>query len=158
VHNAASGYWAIASGSTASSTALSAADASFAAGWLEAASLCAGERLPVLLVGFDTEAVGALTSVNSSRGLLAVALVLAPQRTAASRWQVDWRLDTEAPVPPRLRSRLAQGLADNAQSDALPLFEALALGEASALALRLSPALSLCLQLLPSASNAPAGA
>ncbi len=158
VHNAASGYWAIASGSTAASTALSAFDASFAAGWLEAASLCAGDRLPVLLVGFDTEAVGALASVNRSRGLLAVALVLAPQRSAASLWQVDWRLADGAPAPPALRSPLAQRLADNAQADALPLFEALARGDASALALRLSPALSLSLRVQPSASNTPTAA
>jgi hypothetical protein len=158
VHNAASGYWAIASGSTAPSTALSAGGASFAAGWLEAASLCAGDGLPVLLVGFDTEAVGALASVNRSRGLLGVALVLAPQRSAASLWQVDWQLAAEAPAPPALRSWLAQGLAGNAQADALPLFEALARGDACTLALPLAPAVSLCLRLQPSASNTPAGA
>jgi hypothetical protein len=158
VHNAASGYWAIASGCTAPSTAQSAAGASFAAGWLEAASLCAGDGLPVLLVGFDTEAVGALASVNRSRGLLGVGLVLAPQPSPASLWQVDWQLSAAGPAPPRLRSRLAQSLADNAQADALPLFEALARGEAGALALRLSAAVSLCLRLQPSASATPTGA
>jgi hypothetical protein len=158
VHNAASGYWAIASGSRASSTALSAADASFAGGWLEAASLCACDGVPVLLVGFDTAAVGPLTSVNRSRGLLGVALVLAPRRSAASLWQVDWWLASGAPAPPALRSPLARSLAANAQADALPLFEALALGQAGTLALRLSAALSLCLQLRPSASASPTGA
>jgi hypothetical protein len=158
VHNAASGYWAIASGSTAPSTALSAAGASFAAGWLEAASLCTGDGRPVLLVGFDTEAVGALASVNRSRGLLGLGLVLAPQRSTASLWQVDWRLSADTPVPPALRSRLAQSLADNAQADALPLFEALARGDTSALALCLSPAVSLRLRLQPSAWHTPPAA
>ncbi len=151
VHNAASGYWAIASGSRATSTALSACDASFAAGWLEAASLCAGDAKPVLLVGFDTEAVGPLTSVNRSRGLLGVALVLAPQPSAASRWRVDWQLadGNPAAAAPPLRSTLAQSLAANAMADALPLFEALARGDRCALGLPLSATLGLQLRLTP---------
>lgn len=148
VHNAASGYWAIASGCSASSTALSAFKASFAAGWLEAASLCACDRVPVLLVGFDTAAVGPLVSVNRSRGLLGVALVLAPQPSAASRWQVDWQLTpgAEMAAAPALRSALAQSLADNAMADALPLFEALACSRKTELAL---PGAGLRLRLSP---------
>ncbi len=151
VHNAASGYWAIASGSQASSTALSAFDASFAAGWLEAASLCACNHAPALLVGFDTEAVGPLTSVNRSRGLLGVALLLAPQPSAASRWRVDWQLAqaAEAAAAPALHSALAQSLAGNAMADALPLFEALACGDGCALTLPLSAALVVHLRLTP---------
>jgi hypothetical protein len=149
VHNAASGYWAIASGSHAPSTALSAFQASFAAGWLEAASLCACDGAPVLLVGFDNAAIGPLASVNRSQGLLGVALVLATRPSAASRWQVDWQLAPDDPTTaaPPLRSTLAQSLATNAMADALPLFEALALGEACAQALSLSAtqALQLCL-------------
>jgi hypothetical protein len=149
VHNAASGYWAIASGSHAASTALSAFNASFAAGWLEAAGQCACDGAPVLLVGFDTAAVGPLASVNRSQGLLGAALVLAAQPSAASRWQVEWHLaaDTPTATAPPLRSALAQSLANNAMADALPLFEALAGGEGCALALPLSAtrALQLCL-------------
>jgi hypothetical protein len=158
VHNAASGYWAIASGSRAASSALSAFDASFAAGFLEAASLCACDQAPVLLVGCDTEAVGPLATVNRSRGLLAVALVLAPQPSAASLWQVDWQLMPASGQPPALRSPLAQSLADNAHADALPLFEALALGHAAALQLRLPPGLALALRLSPSAPGRTGGA
>ncbi|HWH82680.1 MAG TPA: beta-ketoacyl synthase chain length factor, partial [Burkholderiaceae bacterium] len=80
VHNAASGYWGIATGCRRASTALSAFDCSFAAGLLEALTQCAADATPVLLVGCDTEATGALASTNHSRGLLAVALVLAPRR------------------------------------------------------------------------------
>jgi hypothetical protein len=154
VHNAASGYWAIASGSHAPSTALSAFQASFAAGWLEAAGQCACEGAPVLLVGFDTEAVGPLASVNRSRGLLGVALVLAPQPSAASRWRVDWQLAHGSPTAaaPPLRSALAQSLADNAMADALPLFEALAGGEGCALSLPLSATQALQLHLTPLAA------
>lgn len=135
VHNAASGYWAMASGSHAPSTALSAFDASFAAGWLEAASVCACDQAPVLLVGCDTEATGLLASVNRSRGVLGVALVLAPQPTAASLWRVDLIPAAETGPRPALQSLLAHSLAHNAMADALPLFEALARGRAAELAL-----------------------
>jgi hypothetical protein len=49
VHNAAAGYWTIATGCREASTALSAFDASFAAGLLEAATQCAADARPVLL-------------------------------------------------------------------------------------------------------------
>ena len=153
VHNAASGYWAIASGSHRASTALAAFDHSFAAGLLEACTLCVADAQPVLLVGFDTEACGPLASVNTSRGLLGVALVLAPEATARSRWQLDWQLcapgsakSAALAVP---RSAAARALTSNALADALPLFEALAHGQATALALQLSPAVQLRVGLQP---------
>jgi hypothetical protein len=177
VHNAASGYWAIASGSRHVSTALAAGDHSFAAGWLEAAALCAAGQRPVLLVGFDTEACGPLASVNTSRGLLGLALVLAPQATAAARWRVDSRMDGpaaasdgEAPslaTAPQALSPVAQiariaplapadatraalrALAGNPQAAALPLFEALARGREAQVALALGETGVLQLSLTP---------
>jgi hypothetical protein len=139
VHNAASGYWAIASGSPAASTALAAFKHSFGAGLLEAAGQCSLSSQPVLLVGFDTEACGPLASSNRSRGLLGVALVLAKQRTAASRWRLQWSLGVSmgvSPLPPQAlasppASPAARELLDNAMAEALPLFEALAVGEPS---------------------------
>ena len=53
VHNAAAGYWSIATGAKTSSGALSAHDASFAAGLLEALVLVATDASPVLLIGYD---------------------------------------------------------------------------------------------------------
>jgi hypothetical protein len=135
VHNAASGYWAIANGCCAPSSAVAADRHSFAAGWIEAATQLAAESRPVLLVGFDTEACGLLGSVNSSRGLLGVALVLAPQASARTRWTLDWQLHhapgeptlpATAPAITPLRSAAALALADNAMADALPLMELLA--------------------------------
>jgi hypothetical protein len=167
VHNAASGYWAIASGCTAASTALAGFKASFANGFLEAASQCGGDGWPRLLVGFDTEATGPLASVNRSRGLMGVALVLAPQASAHSLFEVRWdvqRLDSVQPdaalsasasahagsgAPGRLRSAAARTLANNAMADALPLFEALAERTAQTLGLALGPALQLCLDWVP---------
>lgn len=151
VHNAASGYWAIGSGSHAASTALSAFEASFAAGLLEAASQCAADARPVLLVAYDTEAVGALASVNRSRGLLAVALLLAPAPGPRSRWVLDWALEPGAAAVPTTHAThpaATPALAHNASAPALPLFEALAVAQqATALAWPLSSTLQLQIQL-----------
>ena len=126
VHNAASGYWAMATGCHAASSAVAGFEASFALGLLEAATQAATEHTPVLLVGFDTDARGALASVTRSRGLLGVALVLAPQRSAAARAVIDWAVQPGTAALPPLHSSAAQALAGNAMADALPLFEALA--------------------------------
>jgi hypothetical protein len=146
VHNAASGYWAIASGCRAPSTALSAHAHSFAMGLLEALVFCACEHEPVLLVGYDTEALGLLADVNGSRGLLGVALVLSPERSASSAVALHWQLDDGAGAAPALRSAAAQALQSNAMGDALPLFESLVLDDAQSLALPLPGARHLALR------------
>ncbi len=155
VHNAASGYWAIATGCRAASSAVAGFDHSFAAGWLEAATQLAADGSPVLLAGYDTEARGALASVNRSRGLLGVALVLSPFVSAHSLWCIDWSLHTGAAVPPNLQSAAARALSGNAMADALPLFEALAGDGRSTLRLALGPALSMDLSMtkLPDAGE-----
>jgi hypothetical protein len=53
VHNAAAGYWSIATGSKQSSTALCCYDSSFCAGLLEAAVFASLEKKFVLLVAYD---------------------------------------------------------------------------------------------------------
>ncbi|RZS51904.1 beta-ketoacyl synthase chain length factor [Sphaerotilus mobilis] len=125
VHNAASGYWAIASGCQKGSSALAQQHVGFAAGLFEAATLCLADEVPVLLVALDTAASGRLAQVHVDRGLLAFALVLSPRRTPRST--VAMRL---APGPvglaPDLRSAAARALAGHAMADALPLAEALA--------------------------------
>jgi hypothetical protein len=126
VHNAASGYWGIATGCRQASTALSAFEHSFAAGVLEAATQAAAEDRAVLLVGYDTEACGALASTAASRGLLATALVLAPQRGPHSVATLECALGAAPVEPPPLRSAAARALEANAMADALPLLEALA--------------------------------
>jgi hypothetical protein len=86
--------------------------------------------------------------VTTSRGLLAVALVLSPTRSARTVASFEWSLAPGA-ARPALRSQAARDLQANAMADALPLFEALARGEAESLSLPLSGTLSLQLQLQP---------
>ncbi|RVU46567.1 beta-ketoacyl synthase chain length factor [Rubrivivax rivuli] len=126
VHNAASGYWAMATGCHAPSSAIAGYEASFALGLLEAATQALTEQRPVLLAGFDTDARGALASVTRSRGLLGVALVLAPEPGARTVATLDWAVAPGTAALPALHSPAAQALGGNAMADALPLFEALA--------------------------------
>ena len=156
VHNAASGYWAIGSGSRLPSTALAAGPHSFAAGLLEAAVACVADEVPTLLVGHDCAACGPLATVNPSRGLLGVALVLSPRRTPAARWRLGWSLGSGPPMPAAAVSAAATALAGNAHAGALPLFEALAQDDPARLDLALSDLLHLALVLQPAALAAGA--
>ena len=141
VHNAASGYFAIGAHNRQPSTALAAGPCSFAAGWLEAATQCAADGAPVLLVGCDTEATGPLQSVNSSRSALAVALLLRPAPAGPQDRAVDWALQTLT-TPPEPAS-------GNAMDAARPLFDALADSRLTALSLPLSQTLALALNIAP---------
>jgi len=154
VHNAAVGYWTIGTGCMAASNSVSAYDHSFAAGLLEAAVQSAADGAPVLLVGYDTPTVGALTSVTDSRGLLAVALVIAPERTERSVARFDWSLESGDGSFPAPRSEAAKTLAQiNPMAHALGLFETLARlpddDPPPPIDLPLSSALSLRLSLQP---------
>lgn len=140
VHNAAVGYWTIGTGCMAASNSLTAYENSFAAALLEAAAQCAADRRPLLLAGFDMPAVGALGTVVTSRELLAVALVLAPERSEKTVAALDWSLGSEPGSATALRTDAARHLKANAMADALPLFEALAVGEPQSLRLPLSAA------------------
>ncbi|HLM52459.1 MAG TPA: beta-ketoacyl synthase chain length factor [Pseudoxanthomonas sp.] len=128
VHNAAAGYWTIGAGAMTPATAISAFDASFAQGLLEAMAQLATGTEAVLLVGYDGTAAGPLAGTSASEGLLGGALVLVGH-----------------PVPgaPRLRVRLGENdarnahgrhgplsrlLAGNAMAPMLPVFEMLARG------------------------------
>ena len=78
VHNAASGYWSIAAGATASSSVLCAFDASFGAGLLEALTQVVVEQTAVLLVAYDSGYPEPLRAVRPIPEAFGVAMVLAP--------------------------------------------------------------------------------
>ena len=129
VHNAAAGYWHIATHSMCASTSLAAFDASFGAGLLEAAVSCHAAQAPVLLVACDVPYPEPLHALRPVADTLAVALLLAPVTAGAA----------SAPGP-RLQLALTGSAADTAcrhvelealrtqipAARALPLLEALA--------------------------------
>lgn len=125
VHNAAAGYWTIGAGCTAPATAISAYDATFAQGLLEALAQLHAGAPAVLLVAYDAAAPGPLAAVSPSTGLLGGALVLSsPSHGSAQRLRVTL-VDADAPPPQGPLADLAGG---NAMAPMLPLFQALASG------------------------------
>jgi hypothetical protein len=78
VHNAPSGYWGIAVQSQEAVTSLSAYDASFAVGLLEACVQCVSCGRPVLLIAYDLPYPEPLDGVRHIESSFGVALVLNP--------------------------------------------------------------------------------
>ena len=81
VHNAASGYWSIATGATPAAQVLGAYDASVGAGLLEAMTQVESAQAPVLLVAGDSEYPVPLHAKRPIIDTSALALVLAPTRS-----------------------------------------------------------------------------
>lgn len=155
VHNAPAGYWAIATGCMASTTALSAGDHTFAAGLFEAALFAQTEQVPVLFAACDLPACGPLADVVACRTPFAVALVLSPRR---ERGGAVLRLDLRAGVtgvaghPGDLApgSALLHAVHDeNAAARSLPLLIALARANKQNLMIAAGPRLNLELEVLP---------
>jgi len=88
VHNAAAGYWSIATGAMTSSSVLSAFDASFGAGLLEALNQVVVDNTRSVLLACDTAYPEPLYSTRPIPDALGIALVLAPQRSAQALAQI----------------------------------------------------------------------
>jgi hypothetical protein len=130
VHNAASGYWSIATGSQCASTSLSCFDDSFTAGLLEAAVQAVTEGAPVLLVAYDFPPLPPLAEFRLLRAPFGTALLLSPERSAHSLMELQ--LAFEAAPPTELSRMSDPGLealrAGNPAARGLPLLAALAAG------------------------------
>jgi hypothetical protein len=129
VHNAASGYWHIAAQSVQASTSLSAFDASFAAGLLEAAVQCHAGARPVLLVACDVPYPEPLHAVRPLADTFALALLLAPAAGAGPR--LTLRFTADAPATRCDDAALEALRAAVPAARALPLLQALARGSAA---------------------------
>jgi hypothetical protein len=147
VHNAAAGYWSIGTSCHAPYTAISAFHHTFGAGLLETAVQIACEQQPVLYVAFDVEARGALSTMAPSRGLLGVALVLAPVSAARPGGRhLTLRVADEPCEATPAHSAAAALVADNALAPCMPLLEALAKDASSTLQLALGERTTLNIQ------------
>ena len=130
VHNAAAGYWTIGAGAMQPATAISAYDATFAQGLLEAMVQLATGTEAVLLVGYDGASTGPLARISPSEGLLGAALVLS-RAPAGGRPQLRVTLDDGHAGTGD--GALACRDATNAMAPMLALFDALASGQREAL-------------------------
>jgi hypothetical protein len=128
VHNAPAGYWGIAAQARAPSSVLSAYDASFAMGLLEALGQVRGEAHSVLLVAYDSPYPGPLAALRPLPEPCGVALLLSPARSERSLARLA--LDFEAADAGSTGVAELDALARSVPAlRALPLLAALARGE-----------------------------
>ena len=150
VHNAAAGYWSIATPSVGPSTSLAAGDESFALGLLEAATQVVAEDRPVLLVVFDTPAVGLLARVAPNSALFGAALLLVPPDGDGD--PLDLTIERRASRAPSTQDPRFHGLtASSPAARALALLEALARDDATAVDYPLDAMSTLAVHLRPAA-------
>ena len=132
VHNAAAGYWSIATRSKAASNALCAFDWSFAAGLLEAVTQVVVDQTRVLLVAYDAPYPQPLFDKRPIPEAFGVAFVLAPSgapMTAPAIGRLTLRLD-DAPADRMDNGELEALRASIPAARALPLLQRLAAGSA----------------------------
>jgi hypothetical protein len=148
VHNAAAGYWGIATGAMAPCQVICAYDASFGAGLLDALGQVVVDRQTTLLIAYDSEYPRPLFAKRPVPDVAGVGLVLAPQRTERSLAQITVAPDTANAEP------LADAALENLRTAipalrALPLLRKLALGEGGAICLDYLPPMQLGVAIQP---------
>jgi len=130
VHNAPAGYWTIATGCHATSSAISAGRATLGAGLLEAATLSVTEQRPVLLVCSDIAGTGPVGDMSGTRSSFGFALVLSP--FATPRTLASLGIDLAIHAQEALRPAPATGAwyeSNPIAASAWPLMQNLAKGE-----------------------------
>ena len=131
VHNAAAGYWSIATRSKAASNALCAFDWSFTAGLLEAVTQVVVDQTRVLLVAYDAAYPQPLFAKRPIPEAFGVAFVLAPLRDDASGLAGRLTLElSDAPADRMGNADLEALRAWIPAARALPLLQQLAKQEA----------------------------
>ncbi len=127
VHNAAAGYWGIATGCQQSSTALSCHDDSCAVGLLEAVTYATTEERPVLFVSYDLPPPEPLNQARPITSAFAMALVMTPfADRAPARLSMRVVAAGKSDVTPMPDGALEQLRRDNPAARLLPVLLALA--------------------------------
>jgi hypothetical protein len=148
VHNAAAGYWGIATGAMAPCQVICAYDASFGAGLLDALGQVVLDRQPTLLIAYDSEYPEPLHATRPLPDVAGVAVLLAPEHserslarititptTVAAETLTDPALESLRTTIPALR--------------ALPLLLKLATGEGGQVCLDYLPPMQLQVDVQP---------
>jgi hypothetical protein len=152
VHNAAAGYWSIATRCREPSTSLCCYDASFAAGMLECATQIAVDGTPLALIAYDQPYPAPLQATRPIRGEFAVALVMAPHATARSMALIELEFAsgdaTETTLPDRGLEAVRLG---NPAARSLPLLVTLARSAAQPIVFSYLAEASLRMRVMPCA-------
>lgn len=146
VHNAAGGYWTMATGCHAASNALTALSYTFAAALLEAVTLAHAQSTPVLMVAQDGPGHGPLAEVLASKRHFACALLWAAEPSARAVARVDLRLVPHAERD-AVTGRAGQLAATNVSARGIVLLQALARRRSGVLHLQAAPQLDLEIRL-----------
>ncbi len=148
VHNAASGYWGIATGASAASNALCAYDASFGAGLLEALVQLRVEETAVLLIAYDADYPEPMRSVRPIPQAFAVALLLTPAARRASLARLAVELSA-APAEELAEPQLEALRAEVPAARSLPLLSRIARREHGAVVIDYLETLRLRIEVSP---------
>ncbi|MEW9571775.1 beta-ketoacyl synthase chain length factor [Rhodanobacter sp. Si-c] len=126
VHNAPAGYWTIATGCRAPSSAVCASVHTFGAALLEAATQALVERRPVLLACSDIAGRGPLLEMTGCGRAFGCALLLAPEAgvTTLGQLRLETSVDHAVSTPPP--ATLASEADGNPAGAALALLASLA--------------------------------
>lgn len=89
VHNAPSGYWAIATGSHQASVSLAAFDDTFIFGLLEAMTMIKVEQTKVLLIAYDIKPPFPLSEARQITRPFATGILLSPVRSGDSQCEIE---------------------------------------------------------------------
>lgn len=128
VHNAAAGYWSIATGAMQPSAVMSACDGSFGAGLIEALAQVTVDYPRCLLLACDTNYPEPLNTARPIRDALGIALALAAEPSAKTIAKISASL-TQAPMQPLDDPALESLRLAIPAARGLPLLRALALHE-----------------------------
>lgn len=128
VHNAAAGYWTIATHCQVPSSAVCAGHASFGAGLLEAVAQACAEQRAVLLVCSDTTGVGPLGELIGCTMAFGVALVLSPCSDTRLP-QLSLAMVADSPSHAPLPALCTAWMHENPSAACLPLLAMLAAGK-----------------------------
>ncbi|MBD8874434.1 beta-ketoacyl synthase chain length factor [Rhodanobacter sp. DHB23] len=126
VHNAPAGYWTIATGCRAPSSAVCAGAYTFGAALLEAATQALAERRPVLLVCSDIAGRGPLLEMTGCDHAFGCALLLTPGAGVNALARLRLRVADDAAAPTPIPVALTGEAAGNPCTAALPLLALLA--------------------------------
>jgi hypothetical protein len=128
VHNAASGYWSIATGAMTSASVLSGYDASFGAGLLEAMTQVVIDNTRTILLACDTRYPEPLNSARPISDALGISLILSPEQTNKAVAKITISL-TDAGANHMDNAELEQLRISIPAARGLPLLQAIALQE-----------------------------
>lgn len=134
VHNAAAGYWGIATHAMAPCQVICAYDATFGAGLIDALGQVALDRQPTLLISYDSEYPEPLHATRPIPDVAGISLLLTPERSEHSLAHISLATTTAAAVTLADPALEIQRLAIPALR-ALPLLQMLARGEGGAVVL-----------------------